>query len=193
MLYFCKYLSISYAGRAGPSPFLALAVLVVGCGVPRWNPPPAPPEALAPPPASPAAVTAVAITRSACLGSCPHYHIVLQANGTATYVGVANVPRIGTYESHFEPARFRDLAAALVRNGFFTHPTTLGLGIDGPVTSIRVTVEDPGPRVTSATGSIPDYHYLWPLADQVDAIAAPLTWRLRSSDTVPPREATGAL
>lgn len=166
------------------SAFLAAALLFqVGCGQPFWNPPPPPPPPPTPPPAWVASIVAIDLKRTACLGHCPHYRVRFRAEGSATYVGYSDTTRLGTYASPLDTVTFRSLAAELLRNGFFEHPRSLGIPLDAPITIVRVTVEDPAPRWKVAAGAHPDYHYLWPLAQRLDSVAATLSWRWVSSDT----------
>jgi hypothetical protein len=104
----------------------------------------------------------------------------------ATYVGRWYAPRKGTYEARLDSAVFADLAATIVRNGFFQLPTDLGLALDAPVTRITVVVQDPATRMKRVVGSFPDYEYLWPLADRLDSLAAAIAWEYRSADTLTP-------
>ncbi len=166
--------------------FLATVLLSLSCGKPFWNPPPPPAEPVTPPPASADAITSIYLTRSACLGTCPHYHLLLRATGTATYVGVTDTTRLGTYQSSLPPETFRTLAANLLRNGFFEHPNSLATPLDAPITHVVVTVQDPTFRQKSAAGAQPDSHYLWPLAATLDSLGATLPWRFQSRDTIPP-------
>ena len=171
---------------------LALICFTAGCGMPFWNPPPPPPEPATPPPASSADIEAIYLTRSACLGPCPHYHLLLRSDGTATYVGVTDTTQVGTYDSQLDSMTFRALASAIVRNGFFDHPD-LPISFDAPVTSITVFVRDPVLRHKAVVGCMPDYHYLWPLAATLDSLGATLPWQFRSSDTLPPGSPGGAV
>jgi len=165
---------------------------VPGCGQPFWNPPPAPPPEVTPAPESAEAITSIYLTRTACLGTCPHYHLLFKADGTAYYVGVTNAPRAGTYVSSLSPVVFQALAQALVRNGFFSHATDLPSALDAPATIVRVNVADPQARAKTVGGFFPDYHYLWPLARSLDSLADGLPWRLVTPDTVPPPDYLGA-
>lgn len=170
---------------------LIVLLLALGCGQPFWNPPPPPPPEPTPAPTSAGAIKSIYLTRTACLGTCPHYHILLRADGTATYVGVTHALRTGTYSGTWSPQAYRTLSESLIRNGFFTHPELPG-ALDAPITMVRVDVADPTPRSKTVGGADPDYHYLWPLAQTLDSIAGTLEWHLISPDTLPPPFSLGA-
>ena len=84
---------------------------------------------------SPADSLFFSIERTPCLGTCPAYRIRVHAAGTATYEGIANVSRMGRYETRLPPGVLATLLHEAEAIGFFD----LQDRYDSPVTDIPST------------------------------------------------------
>src|SRR5262249_42864535 len=76
-----------------------------------------------PPPGQPArgGLSAIRLRREECFGGgCPVYEVTFRSDGTATYVGKANVRRFGEFDGKVSPETFRSLEQLLVAQGFLT-------------------------------------------------------------------------
>jgi hypothetical protein len=164
-------------------PYLLLTLLcLAGCNQPFWTPKPPPEPVPYVPPSSSQSITTIVLTRSPCLGTCPHYEVTLRQDGSVRYAGKTHAPRPGTYIGRWEPDSFAALASAVLRNGFYAHEE-LPWAFDVPVTRICVSASDSDPLNAIVAGQFEDHHYLWSLARQIDSIASHIVWS-QVSDSV---------
>ncbi len=68
-------------------------------------------------------ISEITLERERCYGSCPVYKVILRRDGSATYIGKENAPRIGEYKSQVVPyqplgAEFIRLAKLIASQGF---------------------------------------------------------------------------
>ena len=123
-------------------------------------------------------VVEISMRRTACLGRCPIYDLVLGRPGAATYNGVSLTPRTGRYRASVDSAVFEGLVQHLVDGGFFSLDTVyISAVTDMPTTFLCM-------RTAVVTRCIRHEGHSGPpalssLEDAVDAVAAGLTW-LRS-------------
>lgn len=106
-----------------------LAALLAGC----WTGPDAPPPAAPAPPARHHANLEITLERTACMGMCPVYKVVIRPSGDVEWTGVANVAEIGVRHGHVSPARLDELARALARVQFDARGEDGGLPPPQPV------------------------------------------------------------
>lgn len=121
-----------------------------------------------------AAITEVSVEHTACYGPCPVYKVTLRRDGTATFVGTANVDNLGTYEA--QPNTFAPLARAIERRGFGRFGatyTSLATDLSHTITTVvqggrRKTVDNYG-------GAGPQE--LWEIQTLIDGAVAQARWR----------------
>ena len=126
------------------------------------------------------AVTEVSIEHTACYGQCPMYKLTLRHDGTATFVGVRNVSKIGTYTAYV--GSFNQLVQAVEHRGFqrFQPDCTSGV-TDLPHTI--TTVVQPGHRKTVASDIVGEPQALWEIQTLIDGTVAEAHWKKISSRT----------
>lgn len=64
-------------------------------------------------------ISEITFERKGCYGKCPRDKITLQKDGTAIYIGAANVQKIGMFKGKFDYG-FEKLAELIYRQGFFS-------------------------------------------------------------------------
>jgi hypothetical protein len=139
------------------------------CGV-RW----VTPRPLARP-ASPAEIREIRQERTPCYGTCPVYVVTFSRDGTAEYRGKAYVHALGTYRANIDSATFAQLAAHFVAHGYFSlRPHYAASGTDQP-TVITTVLFDADSAVVDRYGAAGPW-LLLAIEDQVDSVAAHLTW-----------------
>ena len=120
-----------------------------------------------------ASVSEVSIEHTPCYGSCPVYKLTLGRDGTATFVGVAHVSKVGTYTAKF--GGFDRLAQAIVQRRFYhlsakytasvtDLPHTITTVVSGGKRKIVDNYADTGPQS------------LWEIQAMIDGVAAELQW-----------------
>src|SRR3712207_6169568 len=72
------------------------------------------------PPSGPESVTEIVFERKGCCGPCPVERVTFRSDGSHSYVGVANVGRLGTYRPKSRDRVFEVLAKVLERLDFFS-------------------------------------------------------------------------
>lgn len=90
--------------------------------------------------------------RSSCLGACPAYTLNISGDGSVKYVGIINVPHIGSLSYTIPPAVVRKLTKLFYRKAFFSLCRDYSVSwtdLPGTSTSIEIggtewTVEDYG-------------------------------------------------
>ena len=119
-------------------------------------------------------VSEITLERHGCFGSCPVYKIVLRADGTASYVGTANVARLGTYQGEIY---FWRLAKWVETQGFFELQNEYATNwVDSEQATTSV-VRD-GERKTVWMGNTnepPDA--LWGINAAIDGEASHIQWK----------------
>ena len=73
-----------------------------------------------PPTLSEVEIARIGIERSGCFGSCPIYSLVVEADGSFEYIGIANVSRIGRYKGKADPMRYRSVVALMSEARYFS-------------------------------------------------------------------------
>lgn len=64
------------------------------------------------------AVKSLTLERTSCLGNCPAYSLRIDANGDVTFIGKADVSRLGALKSTISKAAFEELNQELLRFNF---------------------------------------------------------------------------
>ena len=94
---------------------------------------------------APAAYVVASIRRTSCYGNCPAYEATLLSDGTATYVGKHNVPKIGTFQARVDAAMMDKLRTAIFSHHYLDlneeYPTTGRTISDFPTTYTAVQLD----------------------------------------------------
>jgi hypothetical protein len=120
-------------------------------------------------------VTSIGLRRGVCFGSCPDYDVVLNSDGTATYRGGSFAPRQGEYTGETSRWEFDNLAAFVLRAGFFDWKDEYRENItDLPTYEITVSRAASTKTVLQyGTNEPPDF---WVIAEVIDGMSADITW-----------------
>ena len=119
-------------------------------------------------------ISEVSIQHTPCYGPCPVYTLTLKSDGTATFVGVAHVTKIGTYTAQF--GGFDRLGQAITARRFQelnTRYTSLATDLSHTITTVvldgkRKAVDNYGDTGPQA---------LWEIQAMIDGVSAELTWK----------------
>lgn len=107
-----------------------LTALLAGCWTGPDTPPPAAPT---PAPVHHHAPFEITLERTACMGMCPVYKVVIHPDGDVEWTGIANVAEVGVRHSHITAAKFDQLARALAVAQFDARDETGALPVPPPV------------------------------------------------------------
>jgi hypothetical protein len=120
-------------------------------------------------------ITSIRLQRGSCFGTCPVYDVTLSSDGTPTYTAGPFAPRQGDYTGEVGQWEFDNLAAFVIRAGFFSWKDEYRANVtDLPTYQITVTK-----AVTSKTvlqygmNEPPDF---WVIAEVIDGMSADITW-----------------
>ena len=139
-----------------------------GPGAPGYQPEPQDYE--------PGEITAVKLHRGVCFGSCPDYDVTLNSDGTATYTGGRFAPRQGDYTGEVNQWEFDNLAAFVVRAGFFDWNDEYRLGNVTDLPSYEITVTRGGSSKTVLQYGMNEPPDFWVIAEVIDGISNEITW-----------------
>ena len=151
-------------------------------------------------------VTEISLQRTPCMGECPVDQLVLRADGTATYTGVANVERMGNYTGTFykrpatkpepktgafelpegvdelvptPPDYFTGLVELMQLNKFFERKASYGEGEDGfdDFSAVIISAVRKGERKTVTNRTIRGSIALWGIEMAMRGVAADIKWQ----------------
>lgn len=125
-------------------------------------------------------ISEITLERVRCYGGCPVYKVILRRDGSASYIGRENVPRIGKYKSQTYPyqplgAEFIRLAKLVASQGYLKmndHYTILVKDAETVITSI---VHN-GERKTIVNYGNEAPIELYGIERAIDGIAAQIKW-----------------
>jgi hypothetical protein len=113
-------------------------------------------------------ITEITLERTECFGSCPAYKIILHADGTLTYIGKANVERIGTFVARGWGHDFQH-TVELIRTSHFDQFKALYGNHPFDVTTELTTVVSAGKRKTVESDYLSAPTALWAIQLVIDA------------------------
>ena len=129
---------------------------------------------------SPPKITEISLTRSGGKAGSPQDTLTLRSDGTAAYVGVKNVARIGEYQGkipdwyfHDSFPRLADMYAAIHGTGVSTGKPTESV----TVVTLRVVVDGKQKEITDLCPGIDER--LWALEMSARGVAADIAWEKR--------------
>lgn len=125
-------------------------------------------------------ISEITLERERCYGGCPVYKVILRRDGSATYIGKENVPRIGEYKSQVSPyqplgAEFIQLAQLIASQGFLKMNDRYTLLIKDADTVITSIVHN-GKRKTIVNYGNQAPIELYGIERAIDGVAAQIKW-----------------
>lgn len=120
-------------------------------------------------------ITEITLERTRCYGNCPAYRLVLRQDGTATYIGRANVERIGTYRGKIDEYTFDRLSDLLRSEGYFElrdHYSLTVTDLPSVITSALLI----GKRKTVVNYGDTGPVKLWGMELAIDAVSEHIKW-----------------
>lgn len=125
-------------------------------------------------------ISEITLERERCYGGCPVYKVILRRDGSATYIGKENVPRIGEYKSQVFPyqplgAEFIRLANLIAAQGFLKMNDRYTALISDADTVITSVVHN-GKRKTIVNYANQAPIALYGIERAIDGVAAQVKW-----------------
>ena len=112
----------------------------------------------------------------------PHDTLTLRSDGTAAYVGIKNVARIGTYQGKIPDWYFHDSFPQLAAMYAAIHETGVSTGKPTEsvtVVTLRVVVDGKKKEITDLCPGIDER--LWALEMSARGVAADIAWEKRAA------------
>lgn len=131
----------------------------------------------------PLKITEISLTRSGGKAGSPHDTLTLRSDGTAAYVGVKNVARIGEYQGKIPDWYFHDSFPTLADMYAAIHETGVSTGKPTEsvtVVSLRVVVDGKQKEITDHCPGIDER--LWALEMSARGVAADVAWEKRKQE-----------
>ena len=128
----------------------------------------------------PLKITEISLTRSGGKTGSPQDTLTLRSDGTAAYVGVKYVPRIGEYQGKIPDWYFHDSFPALAEMYAAIHGTGVSTGKPTEsvtVVKLRVIVDGKPKEITDHCPGIDER--LWALEMSARGVAADIAWEKR--------------
>ena len=125
-------------------------------------------------------ISEISIEHTRCYGTCPVYKLTLRSDGTATFVGVAYVDKVGTYTAEF--GGIDRLAQSIVQHRFQHFSTRYTSSITDMPHTIT-TVVSGGRRKTVDDYADTGPQALWEVETMIDGVVAQAQWKKVSNST----------
>lgn len=139
-----------------------------GPGAPGYEP--------APQNYEPGDIISIKLHRGVCFGTCPDYDLTLNSDGTATYIGGRFVPRQGDYTGEVSQWEFNNLAAFVLRAGFFGWDAEYRLANVTDLPTYTITVAKAGTSKTVLQYGMNEPPDFWVIAEVMDSISNDIAW-----------------
>ncbi|MFN2493008.1 MAG: DUF6438 domain-containing protein [Pyrinomonadaceae bacterium] len=121
-------------------------------------------------------ISEVSLKREGCFGPCPVYEVFLRSDGTATYIGKANVQRIGRYRGSIGKSEFLRIAQIVERQDFFSLKSKYFVSMtDLATVIIRAVRRGRTKKVENYGGAAPIN--LRVIEAQIDAVIEQVNWK----------------
>ena len=129
-------------------------------------------------------VAEVGIERAPCFGSCPEYSLIVKADGTFVYKGIANVRRIGRRTGRVSDYEFNQLAELITESKYMELRSTYeGNVADLPEVYTTVVIQGRRKAIKNQGGLGPVR--LWAIEQCIDGLLREAMWD-GESPTAPP-------
>jgi hypothetical protein len=115
----------------------------------------------------------ITLERTACLGACPDYKVVIHANGSMLYQGRYSVETQGTRKSEIPISEVQKLVERLRKQGFFNWKEKKLACIDFPEVEITVVLDGRRKHVLEGCN---EPGPILKLADEIDRISGAKRW-----------------
>ena len=133
---------------------------------------------------SPLEGASIRLERTACLGTCPVYSLVLRGDGSVRYEGKEHVRRIGSADTTIATSAVLGLLDEARAAGFFSLPDRFAYGeptcplytADSPRTFISITTGGRTKRIEHDYGCENSPRPLVTLASRIDSVAGVARW-----------------
>lgn len=120
-------------------------------------------------------VTEIGMERTPCFGTCPAYSVIIKADGTFRYEGIAHVKRKGKHTGRISATEFNQLADFLVASGYAKlHPNYEVNVTDMPTTYTTAVIKKQR-KVVKNYGDCGPVQ-LWALQAAIDGVLAHAEW-----------------
>ncbi len=124
--------------------------------------------------------TFFSLERTPCFGKCPAYTVIINADGSARYVGRSNAPRQGTYTGRVDSGIMQLLLERAKAISFFDLAEKYdGQVTDLPSTIIRVNADGRDKKVFGRYKTPPAFK---PFAAFADSLLLPVQWTQVAAD-----------
>ncbi len=128
-------------------------------------------------------ITEITLERTACYGTCPIYKVILESNGTATYIGMQFVERKGTYKAYI--SGFEQLAKIIEARKYFSFSASYTEPVTDLPSAITSVVRN-GKRKTINNYANSGPIELWEIETLIDGLIANARWEKVSDSTTNP-------
>ncbi len=127
------------------------------------------------------AITEVRVEHTPCYGACPVYTLILRRDGTATFIGVRNVEKIGTYTTNFSD--FSQLTQAIEQRGFSRFKPRYAIPATDLPHTITTVIQSKGQKTVDRYGNTGPQS-LWEIEAMIDGAVAEAHWKKVSSQAI---------
>jgi len=114
------------------------------------------------------------LERTECFGPCPVYRATIRSDGTVTYVGIKNVPRLGIYTGNANPYVIKHLSELVGQINFFSLENEYSSEMTDQPTAVTSVLRG-GERKTVRNYGLSGPSLLWAFESSMDAAIASVT------------------
>lgn len=120
-------------------------------------------------------VTEIGLERSACLGSCRVYTVILRSDGSVQYTGEENVPRKGKHTGKISDWTFNQLAEYLVESGYMEMESNYEVPLTDLPTAYTTATVSGKRKIIRNYGDVGPSK-LWALQQAIDGVLVEAEW-----------------
>lgn len=125
-------------------------------------------------------ISEITLERTRCYGPCPAYKVILRRDGTAIYIGKANVEQMGTYKGTIHRYHFDRLTDLLRSHGYLELNEKYARTITDQA-SVVTSVLFGNKRKTVVNYADSGPVRLWEIEMVIDAVATQVKWEKERS------------
>jgi hypothetical protein len=117
----------------------------------------------------------IGLERSQCLVACPAYTVIMSADGTFRYTGVADVERVGEYTGTVEVGQLNQLMSFISESAFTELEDSYSASfLDAPTTYVMVKQGDDTKVIENYANTAP--LTVWAIEQLIDDLLETATW-----------------